>query len=305
MTESSDCNSSPSSSPTNISPSCCSHKSNSNCNKQENLSDSCYSFIPSESESESDSNNICFNNDDASSSYKKKNKHKQSYVLNERNLVNKKIKKYHNPKSISIKDNRLIINKLVPIYNELIDVTHNFIDKANNIKYNLNPTKSSKIFRVIYDAYRSLVFNYYRKFTSILNVKYKGYDVIEYTMNNVVSSNNNRINHAACNNYYETNNCMDKYTLFYSIPGFTLLLNNETLSFRLIAKKSNFNTKCKVYKYDFLLIPGSNTNCNRVNKCSFLKVLQSISDFRNDKSNNLLEFINFLYHESSNIQSIL
>ena len=70
MTESSDCNSSPSSSPTNKSPSCCSHKSNSNCNKQENLSDSCYSFIPSESDS--DSNNICFNNDDTSSSYNKK-----------------------------------------------------------------------------------------------------------------------------------------------------------------------------------------------------------------------------------------
>ena len=84
---------------------------------------------------------------------------------------------------------------------------------------------------------------------------------------------------------------MDKSTLFYSVPGFTLLFNNSTLSYRLIAKKSNFHSRCKIYKYDFLLIPGSNATGNRVNKCSFLKVLDSIANFRNEKSNNILEFI--------------
>jgi hypothetical protein len=292
-----------------------SHKSKSNSNKQTNLLDSCNSSSDSEL-----NNNYSYSNSDSKSTYNvdscihnKKNghgiehthNHGKSYILNERKLVNKMIKNYHCKKSISIQDNRLTIKKLAPIYNELIDITHAFIDKANKIKDNLNPTKSSKTFRVIYDAYRSLVFNYYSHFTSILNVKYKGYDVLEYTTNNVVSSDNNRINYATCNNFYETNNCMDKSTFFYSVPGFTLLFNNETLSFRLVAKKSNFDSKCKIYKYDFLLIPGSNTNCKRVNKISFLKVLHSISDYKNDELNNLLEFINFLYHESNNIKSII
>jgi len=226
-------------------------------------------------------------------------------VINERKLVNKMIRNYYNPKSISIQDNRSVLKKLIPIYMKLIKVTHNFIEKVIKLKHNLNPTKSSKIFRIIYDSYRSLVFNYYRGFSSILNIKYKGYDVLEYTLNNIESSHNNLINYAACNNFYETNNSMDKSTLFYSVPGFTLLFNNSTLSYRLIAKKSNFHSKCKIYKYDFLLIPGSNTTSNRVNKCSFLKVLDSISNFRNEKSNNILEFINFLHHEASNIKTLL
>jgi len=234
-----------------------------------------------------------------------KKKSNPTIVLNGHKLVNKMIQNYYNPRSVCTQDNRSVLKKLIPIYNNLIKIIYSFTEKVIKLKNNLNPTKSSKIFTIIYESYKSFVFNYYRSFSSTLNIKYKGNDILEYTLNNVESSNTNSVNYAACNNFYETNKSMDKSTLFYSVPGLTLLFKYDTLSFRIIAKKSIFGSKCKINKYDFLLIPGSCMDCNKINKGSFLKVLESISDFRNSKSNNLLEFINFLQHEKKKIKCIL
>jgi hypothetical protein len=279
------CNKSPSDSSGNLKKKSC---SNNNCEESE-----CLENIDSFSNSNLD---FCMP--------KCKNDNK-SIIVNERKLVDKMIHNYYNPKSIAIKDNRCILKKLIPIYRNLIDVVFNFTEKICKLRHNINVTKSGKIFRVVYDSYKTIVYNFYKSFTSILNIKYNGNDILEYTMNNVISSDNNRINYASCNNFYETDSSLEKSTLFYSIPGFTLLFNNDTLSFRLISKKSNCYTRDRVYKYDFLLIPGNNNNCNRINKISFLRVLESIASFKNDRSNNILEFINFLYHESSNIKCIL
>ena len=101
------------------------------------------------------------------------------------------------------------------------------------------------------------------------------------------------------------NNSMNDSTLFYSVPGFTILINHSTLSYRIIAKKSNLNCNSKIYKYDFLLAHGALSSCNRVNKKSFMKVLESISNFRGDNNNNILEFINFCHHEAKSIKCIL
>lgn len=230
---------------------------------------------------------------------------KDGIVLNERKLVNKMISNYYNPKSVSIEDNRDVLKRLLPIFNNLISSCFTFVEKVNKIRHNLNPTKSSKTFRLIYESYRSLFFNLHKSFSAILDVKYRGNDVLEYTINNIESVHNNKIYYASCNNFYETNSTLDKSTLFYSVPGITILINHTTLSYRIIAKKSNSTSKSKIYKYDFLLIPGSGTSCNKVSKSSFIKVLDSIIDFRNDKYNNLLEFINFLQHESKSIKCVI
>ena len=316
------CTSSPSScSDTNLfikSSDCSSSYKNNNCCSTTNddcceTSEPCSSYICSDSDffckkpgiDFSIGNKKCKKYKEGCKNVRCKINHHDSYVVNERKLINSMIDKYHNPNSICLKDNRIILKKLIPIYHDLIDITHSYIDKVHKLKFNLNPSKSSKIFRIVFDSFKTLTLNYYRSFTSILNVRYKGYDVLDFTMNNVVSSDRNCIKYASCNNYYETNGCLDKSILFYSVPGLTLLFNNETLSFRVIAKKSNFNNNCRVFKYDFLLVPGTLSNCNRINKCYFLKIFESISDFKQDKGNNLLEFINFLYHEENNIKSLL
>ncbi len=230
---------------------------------------------------------------------------KDSCIVSQRKLVNQMISNYYNPQSISLDDNRDVLKKLLPIYNNLIATSLSFVEKVSKVRHNLNPTKSSKIFRVIYESYKTLFFNLHRSISSILNIKHKGYDVLDHTINNVESASNNRIHYAACNNFYETNNSLNDSTLFYSVPGFTILINHSTLSYRIIAKKSNLNCNSKVYKYDFLLAPGALSSCNRVNKKSFMKVLESISNFRGDNNNNILEFINFCHHEAKSIKCIL
>ena len=232
-------------------------------------------------------------------------KKKNCYIVSERKLVNNMISNYYNPQSVSVDDNRDILKKLLPMYNNLISTCLSFVEKVSKIRHNLNPTKSSKMFRVIYESYKTLVFNLHRSISSILKIKHKGYDAIDHTINSVESASNNKINYASCNNFYETNNSLNDSTLFYSVPGLTILINYSTLSYRIIAKKSNLNSNCKVFKYDFLLVPGAASSCNKVNKKSFLKVLESISNFRSDKANNILEFINFLHHESKSIKCIL
>lgn len=232
-------------------------------------------------------------------------KKENSCILSERKLVNKMISNYYNPQSVSLDDNRDVLKKLLPIYNNLIATCLSFVEKVSKIKHNLNPTKSSKIFRVIYESYKTLFYNLHRSISSCLTIRHKGYDAIDYTVNNVESASNNRINYASCNNFYETNNCLNDSTLFYSIPGLTILINHSTLSYRIIAKKSNLNTSSKVFKYDFLLAPGASSSCNRVNKKSFLKVLESITNFRQDNANNILEFINFCHHEAKSIKCLL
>ena len=287
----------------------------SNCNNKQNLvlsscltdSDSenkntsaCDTDVDYESNSINSANDkldLCMQND--------KYGCKDKIVLNERKLVNKMISNYYNSKSVNIEDNRHVLKRLIPIYNNLIDALFKFVEKVNKLKHNLNPTKSSKTFRLIYDSYRTLFFNLNSAFSSILDVKYRGADVLEYTINNIESTYNNKINYAACNNFYETNSCLDKSTLFYSVPGLTILINYESLSYRIIAKKSNFNSRSKIFKYDFLIVPGSVSNCQKVSKTSFIKVIDSITNFRNDKNNNLLEFINFLHHELKSVKCLI
>ena len=269
----------------------CKTKSSKKCNSNSESID-CYS------------NSIDSVNNKLDIGFNKYNKY-TGLILNERKLVNKMISNYYNPNSVCLEDNRKALKRLLPIYNNLIDTCFTFVEKVAKIQHNLNPTKSSKVFRLIYESYRTLVFNLYRNFSSILCIKYKGVDVLEYTINNIDSTNSNRINYASCNNYYETDSSLEKSTLFYSVPGLTILFNNDTLSYRVIAKKSNFNSPYKIFKYDFLLIPGSETKCNKISKSSFLKVFDSIVNFRNDSCNNLLEFINFLQHESKSIKCVL
>ena len=230
---------------------------------------------------------------------------KDSCIVSQKKLVNQMISNYYNPQSVSLDDNRDVLKKLLPIYNNLISTSLSFVDKVSKIKHNLNPTKSSKLFRIIYESYKTLFFNLHRSISSVLNIKHKGYDVLDHTINNVESASNNKIYYAACNNFYETNNSLNDSTLFYSVPGFTILINHSTLSYRVIAKKSNLNYNSKVYKYDFLIAPGSLSSCNRVNKKSFMKVLESISNFRSDDNNNILEFINFCHHEAKSIKCLL
>lgn len=288
-----------------------------NCNskKTQNLvSSSCIS----DSNNDEDNTSVCdtdidYDNNSIHSANDKldlcmqneKYRNKDKIVVNERKLVNKMISNYYNSQSVNIEDNRHVLKRLLPIYNNLIDASLNFVEKVNKLKHNLNPTKSSKTFRLIYESYRTLFFNLNNVFSSILDVKYKGVDVLEYSINNIETNYNNKINYAACNNFYETNSCLDKSTLFYSVPGFTILINYETLAYRIIAKKSNFNSRSKIFKYDFLLVPGSISNCHKVSKTSFLKVIDSITNFRNDKNNNLLEFINFLHHELKSVKCLI
>ena len=250
-------------------------------------------------------NSIDCTNDKIDTCFPKHKMKSEGCILSERNLVNKMISNYYNPQSISVSDNREVLKKLLPIYNSLINTCISFVEKVSKIQHNLNPTKSSKMFRIIYESYKTLVFNLHRSISSILEIKHRGFDVIDHTINNVESASNNRINFASCNNFYETDDCLSNSTLFYSVPGLTILINHSTLSYRIIAKKSNYNSSCKVFKYDFLLVPGAASSCNKVNKRSFLKVLESISNFRSDSANNILEFINFLHHESKSIKCIL
>ena len=255
--------------------------------------------------SESDQNSIDCANDKLDICVHKPTKKKETCIVSERKLVNQMISNYYNPQSVSIDDNRDVLKKLLPIYNNLIATCLSFVEKVNKVRHNLNPTKSSKIFRVIYESYKTLFFNFHRSISSVLDIRHKGYDVLDHTINNVESASNNRINYAACNNFYETNNSLNDSTLFYSVPGFTILINHSTLSYRIIAKKSNISSNSKVYKYDFLLAPGALSSCNRVNKKSFMKVIESISNFRGDNANNILEFINFCHHEAKSIKCLL
>ena len=274
-----------------------SDKNSYDCSESDKNSIDCSEYEKNSIDCANDKLDICI--------HKSKKKNKDTYIISERKLINKMISNYYNPNSVCLNDNRGILKKSLPIYNNLISICLSFIQKVSKIKHNLNPTKSSKIFRLIYESYKTLFFNFHRSISSILNIKYKGCDVIDYTINNIESCSNNRINYASCNNFYESNNSLNNSTLFYSVPGLTILINNSTLSYRIIAKKSNINSNSKIFKYDFLLAPGSLSSCSKVNKKSFLKVLESISNFRNDNSNNILEFINFCHHESKSIKCLL
>ena len=193
------CTSSPSScSDTNLfikSSDCSSSYKNNNCCSTTiddccETSDSCSSYICSDSDifckkpgiDFSIGNKKCKKYKEGCKNVRCKINHHDSYVVNERKLINSMIDKYHNPNSICLKDNRIILKKLIPIYHDLIDITHSYIDKVHKLKFNLNPSKSSKIFRIVFDSFKTLTLNYYRSFTSILHVKYKGYDVLDFTM---------------------------------------------------------------------------------------------------------------------------